>query len=263
MNCEEVLRVHAYFDGELDATDSASVQRHLGECAACRALLADLERTRASLRSVPRVPSPPSLRARIHTLLDAQPAVAAPRARERAWHSRNFWMGAFAGLGASAAAVVLVVLLVVRWTSAPLVDGLFAAHMHSLVGDHLIAVASGAPHAVKPWFAGRADVAPTVTDFSAQGFVLAGGRVDDVDGRRSAVMVYRHGAHVVNVFSWPANNLWLSRKTTRRGYRMLFWNIEDVAYCAVSDTAWSELVALEDLMRAQAAADRRLPAGRE
>jgi anti-sigma factor RsiW len=256
MNCTEVLRVHAYFDGELDAGEAASVQQHLGTCACCKTLLADLERTRATLRPAPQMRAPARLRTHIDALLDAEP-VMVPRERPRAWRSRNFWLGAFAGLGTSAAAAVLVLLLLIPAASAPLVDDLLAAHLHSLTGDHLIAVASSEQHTVKPWFAGRADVAPTVTDFGAQGFALAGGRVDELDGRRSAVMVYRHGAHVVNVFSWPANNLWRPRTTTRRGYRMLFWQIGDVAYGAVSDAGWSELASLEDLMRAQAAAEQR------
>jgi hypothetical protein len=37
---------------------------------------------------------------------------------------------------------------------------------------------------------------------------------------------------------------------------MLFWQIGDVAYCAVSDAAWSELAALEDLMRTRAAIEQ-------
>jgi hypothetical protein len=37
---------------------------------------------------------------------------------------------------------------------------------------------------------------------------------------------------------------------------MLFWKIGDVAYCAISDAAWSELTALEDLMRAHAAIEQ-------
>jgi len=257
MNCAEALRVHAYFDGELDEGEAASVRQHLGTCACCETLLADLERTRAALRPAPQMRAPARLRTHIDALLDAEPVMTVPRERLRVWRSRNFWLGAFAGLGTSAAAVALALLLLIPAMSAPLVDDLLAAHLHSLTGDHLIAVASGEQHTVKPWFAGRADVAPTVADFGAQGFALAGGRVDELDGRRSAVMVYRHGAHVVNVFSWPASNHWRPRTSTRRGYRMLFWQIGDVAYCAVSDAAWSELAALEHLMRAQAAAEQR------
>jgi len=253
MNCTEVLRVHAYFDGELDANEAASLEQHLGGCAGCQALLADLERTREALRRAPRTRAPAHLRARIDALLDSEAA----ESRSRVWRARPFWWGAFAGLVTSAAAVLLFMFVLLPAASAPLVDELFAAHLRSLSGDHLISMISSDQHTVKPWFAGRADVSPTVADFAARGFPLAGGRVDELSGRRSAVMVYRHGAHVINVFAWPDDALALPHTTSRRGYRLLFWRIGDVAYCAVSDAAWSELGTLEDLVRAQAAAEQR------
>ena len=87
MNCAEVLRVQAYFDGELDAGEAASVRQHLGTCAGCQALLADLERTRATLRAAPQMRAPEHLRTRIDALLDAEPVMAVPRERPRAWRS--------------------------------------------------------------------------------------------------------------------------------------------------------------------------------
>lgn len=256
MNCAEVLRVHAYFDGELEEGAAASVRHHLECCASCRTLLAELERTRAILRSAPPVRAPAHLRARIDALLDAEQADAAARVKPRAWRSRPFWFGAFAGLATSAMAVALFLFVYLPAASAPLVDDLLAAHLQSLKGDHLIAMVSREQHTVKPWFAGRADVSPTVGDFAARGFSLAGGRVDELSGRRSAVMVYRRGAHIVNVFAWPEEQLPLPRTTSRRGYRMLFWKIGDVAYCAVSDAQWSELTALKDLVRSRAASEQ-------
>jgi anti-sigma factor RsiW len=201
------------------------------------------------------------VRNRIDALLDAEPPVKTAHSPRRIARSRPFWLGALAGLGVSAAAVALMLFAYLRTTSAPLVDELLAAHVRSLSADRLIAVVSSEQHTVKPWFAGRADVSPTVTDFGARGFSLEGGRVDELAGARSAVMVYRHGAHLVNVFSWPRQKLPLPRTSTRRGYHLLFWQIGDVAYCAVSDTRWSELATLEELMRAQAETEeRRAPA---
>ena len=259
MNCAEAMRVQAYFDGELGADEVSAVHRHLEGCAHCRSLLADLDQGRSLLRRLPDISAPAELRTRIGVLLDAEPKLPAAKARSGAWNLRAFWLGAFAGLGASALAASVILLALLPAASSPLLDGLLAAHQGSLTSDHLISVASSERHAVKPWFAGRADVSPTVGDFAPQGFVLAGGRVDALPGARAAVMVYRRGRHVVNVFTWPDTHIALPRDTTRNGYHMLFWRVGDVAYCAVSDTGWAELGMLAGLIQAQAATEQ-LPA---
>ena len=50
MPCTEALRTQEYFDGELDASASVEVERHLETCADCAMLLADLEATRTLIR---------------------------------------------------------------------------------------------------------------------------------------------------------------------------------------------------------------------
>ncbi len=114
--------------------------------------------------------------------------------------------------------------------------------------SHLIDVVSTDQHTVKPWFAGHADVSPVVADFAPQGYQLIGGRADYLDGQRSAVVVYQHGRHVVNVFTWLASKGPLPGDATRSGYHMTFWKVGDLDYCAVSDTSWPELRALKKLL---------------
>jgi anti-sigma factor RsiW len=252
MQCPEALRTQAYLDGALDAVSAAAVEQHLEGCAQCRELLQDLERTRTALRrDLTDYRASPALRARIRQALDEESAASSSkrtptgRARSRA---PSFWLGAMSGLGASVVAAALVLFLTPLLSNS-LVDGLVSAHMRSLMPTHLIDVASTDKHTVKPWFAGHADVSPVVADFAAQGYRLVGGRVDYLDHQRAAVVVYQHGAHVINVFSWAANGGYLPRSATRDGYHLFFWRTADLEHCAVSDTGWDELEGLAQLLK--------------
>jgi anti-sigma factor RsiW len=131
----------------------------------------------------------------------------------------------------------------------PLLDDLVNAHERSLMPDHLIDVVSTDKHTVKPWFAGHADVSPVVADFAQQGYRLAGGRADYFDHQRAAVVVYQHGSHVINVFSWAVNQRGLPTNTTRDGYHLVFWRSGDVEYCAVSDAGLDEIHRLVQLLQ--------------
>ena len=130
-----------------------------------------------------------------------------------------------------------------------LVDDLVSAHVRSLMPAHLIDVASTDKHTVKPWFSTHTDVSPVVADFEPQGYRLIGGRADYVNHQRSAVVVYQHGHHFINVFSWAATQRALPKNATRNGYHLICWTAGDLAYCAVSDTAWDELLGLARLLQ--------------
>jgi anti-sigma factor (TIGR02949 family) len=259
MQCAEALRVQAYFDGEVDAISAADIERHVEHCAECAALLKDLELVRTALRQdVGLERAPPELRAKIALALDRESAaeVLRPMAQDppivqgrRYRRERSFWAGAFGGVGATALAAGLAMFVLVPRLANPLTDELVNAHVRSLMPAHLIDVVSTDRHTVKPWFAGHADVSPVVADFESQGYKLVGGRVDYLDHQRSAVVVYQHGAHVINVFSWAANGRTLPGNATRSGYHLVFWKTGDLAYCAISDTGSEELDGLVRLLR--------------
>jgi anti-sigma factor RsiW len=259
VQCAESLRVQAYFDGEVDALVAAEIERHVEHCGECRALLQDLEKLRTALREgVTYAAAPQALRTQILQALDQEDAaLASPavRTKQRSmpqskdWRGRSFWTGAFSGIGGAALAATIAFFVVMPAVS-PLSNELVSAHVRSLMPAHLIDVVSTDKHTVKPWFAGHADVSPVVSDFESQGYRLIGGRADYIEHQRSAVVVYQHGAHVINVFTWSAGGR-LPSNTTRSGYHLAFWQQGDIQYCAVSDTGWDELLGLVRLLHEQ------------
>jgi anti-sigma factor RsiW len=261
MQCAESLRVQAYFDGELDALSAAEVERHSEVCAECRALLQDLDHVRTALRQeLTYARAPPELRARVMRALDEESTVRSPRrdgVRLTSWRPRPFWKGAFTGIGGTAIAAGIAFFVLAPSFINPVLDDLVSAHVRSLMPDHLIDVVSTDKHTVKPWFAGHTDVSPVVADFDQQGYRLIGGRADYFDHQRAAVVVYQHGPHVINVFSWAADRSGLPKNTTRNGYHLAFWKTGNLVYCAVSDTAWDELLGLVRLLQDLGARDAR------
>lgn len=261
MRCAESLRVQAYFDGELDALSAADVERHCEACAECRERLEDLEQLRTALRQeLTYAVTPPPLRARIMRALDRESTVQRPRldaGRLMRWRPRPFWQGAFSGIAGTAIVAAIALLLLAPPLSNPLLDELVSAHVRSLMPEHLIDVESTDKHTVKPWFAGHTDVSPVVADFPQQGYRLIGGRADYFYRQRAAVVVYQHGSHVINVFSWAATNASLPKNTTRNGYHLAFWKTGNLAYCAVSDASWEELERLVQLLQDLGAHDIR------
>ena len=258
MQCAESLRVQAAFDGELDAVSAAAVERHAERCPECRPLREHLEHTRARLRrDLDYTQASPQLRARIAQLLEAEESAERGAARRPpAWRARPFWLGTLAGAGAALAASFGAVLLVpLLRTSMP--DELLAAHMRSLMPGQLTQVVSTDRHTVKPWFAGRADVFPVVADFSAEGYRLLGGRADPLDHQRSAVLVYEHGAHAIDVFAFMPGRAPLPGEVSRRGFHIACWRGGDLGYCAVSDAGWEELATLRTLLQDLAERDSR------
>jgi anti-sigma factor RsiW len=251
VQCPESLRVQAGFDGELDAVSAADIERHMEHCDECRSLHSELVELRSALRrDLPYEQTPSLLRDRVTQLLDAEDRVrVTSHVAKATWRARPFWFGLTTGAGAAAAAAVLAFALIATPSTNPTVDELLGVHVNSLLSTHLIDVASSDHHTVKPWFAGHTDVSPVVADFASQGYLLIGGRVAYVEHQRAAVVVYRHGAHVINVFVWAASDRSFPRTLTRDGYHLAFWNSGDLQYCAVSDTGWDELRTLERLLQ--------------
>jgi anti-sigma factor RsiW len=143
--------------------------------------------------------------------------------------------------GVCSALSVTLTLAVVRLPPSPATDPsmdvLVSRHALSLAGP-LVAFASQDRHHVKPWFHGKVDFAPAVRDLSAMGFVLEGARLERLDGRAAAAVVYRIRNHPINLFVWRAtaprqpSGIALSQV---RGYAVAQWSEQELMFAAVSD----------------------------
>ncbi|HEV2017128.1 MAG TPA: hypothetical protein VGQ98_02355 [Gemmatimonadaceae bacterium] len=128
-------------------------------------------------------------------------------------------------------------------TTSELVD----AHVRSLLPGHLLDIESSDRHTVKPWFAGKTDIAPVVVDLADKGFPLLGGRLDYVDGHTAAALAYGRRGHTINLFVWrtvPGEPG--AGSFAVRGYSLLHWSSNGLSSWAVSDAALSELEAFRD-----------------
>jgi anti-sigma factor RsiW len=132
-----------------------------------------------------------------------------------------------------------------------LIDDAISDHVRSLQAQHLTDVASTDQHTVKPWFAGKLDFSPPVVDLASAGFPLTGGRLEHLDGRPAAALVFHRRQHAINLFIWPAGAGVLSpRSTERDGYNATTWSHAGLNFLAVSEIPATELKQFADAFRA-------------
>jgi anti-sigma factor RsiW len=254
MQCDRTGEtIGAYIDQELTPATRREVAAHLAACASCAALAEELQNAIRQVAALGREAAPAHLATEIRARLAAAspPArPAQPGAIERLALRR--WAGTAAALllacGLTAAATVLVVSRID--TTANLQREVVAAHVRSLLQDNPTQIASSEAHNVKPWFAGRLEFAPNVKDLAAEGFPLAGARLDYIGERRVAALVYRRRLHVVNVFLWPSAEAADSMPVSlvHRGYNIVTFNRGGIVYWAISDLNMTELRLLQSLL---------------
>lgn len=232
------LALQAMFDDELDPLAIVSLEDHLRGCAACREAYAKAERLRHALRTsdLHRV-APLELRARIEAMADEH--AVPPYAPSRAGFLP--WLGGGA-IGALAASLALLV-SVPTATAPTIADELVSSQIRSLQTGHLVDVETSDRHTVKPWFNGRIDYSPPVVDLAVQGFPLVGGRLDVLEGRTVAALVFKRRLHTINLFVRPDPANGRDGAISQQGYTIERWSVSGLEYWAVSDIPAGELEA--------------------
>lgn len=252
MTCEEARGLlHALIDGELDASHAREIEAHAAACARCAAELAAARELRAALRGhALAYTAPASLRRSIDR---AVPKPVSGTSR------RTLLKGFALGSAVSAAAAAGVGFVVIGANKDNRILGeAVSAHLRSLQADHLTDVLSGDRHTVKPWFNGRMDLAPPVIDLTGQGFTLIGGRLDFIDGKPVAAIVYRRRVHVINLFVMQGMGAAFTAPKLEviQGFNILRWTDHGLNLMAVSDLAQDELEEFEAKFEAAAKAER-------
>lgn len=246
MTCKETQDLlDAYEDGELDSSSELAIESHLQGCPPCSSVFASLKLLVSALqRGTLRFNAPQHLKPVVLSGIErANPVVR---------HSFGDWrwvpfaasivvIAALSGLLATRAAKPSV--------ETKLIGDIVSSHVRSLLADHLTDVTSSDTHNVKPWFSDKLDYSPPARDLSAQGFPLLGGRMDYLQNRPVAALVYQRNQHLINLFVWPANESTPERRLVLRGYSLMHWEKSGMTYWLVSDLNPEELTECAGLLK--------------
>jgi len=238
-------RLDAYVDGELPESEARDLAAHLAECRDCTARHDALVALRATIAAqAPYHGADAALRGRVRASLRAA-AGGGRRPGLMSWRPL-------------AVAAMLAVVAVGAWQLSAaraerdtVARDVLASHVRSLLGEHLTDVASTDQHTVKPWFNGRLDFSPPVSDFAGAAFTLLGGRIDYVAGRPVAALVYGRRRHFINVYLWPADRGATGGPSalTRQGYHLRHWTTPGFVYWIASDLGTTELDEFAGLLK--------------
>lgn len=221
-------------DGELTPRELVEVDDHIETCIFCQRFYDDLEEFKSRLHATTtRYALPDHVRRNIQGFLAKQ-----ARPQPLPWK----WIAVASSLLLLVSLVWNVSLRLRNSASDLVADQVLSSHLRSLMGTHLLDIPSSDLYTVRAWFNGKVDFSPEVKDFSRQGFRLIGGRMDYLDGRPVAALVYQRQEHLVNLFLWPSHSAQgKARGVKLSGFNLLFWTDEGITCWAASDLQASEL----------------------
>jgi anti-sigma factor RsiW len=258
-NTEHQL-LNAFVDGELDLSSRLEIEQRMQADAAFARRVEELGQLREAIREgADYHRAPAALREGLAGLVAPEsrrpPPVRTPASVVAAVQRWLDWRPLVASLGL--VAMVAVALNLVWFRSAQderLLDDVVASHVRSTLGQHLVDVASSDHHTVKPWLSSKLDFSPPVNELPIPGSVFVGGRVDYLDGRPVAALVYRQGQHVVNAFVWPSGEKDSKPAFAReRGFQTAHWSSGGMTHWVISDVNRDEFNTVVGALRTAAA----------
>jgi len=225
--------LHAYLDRELSLEGSLEVEAHLAACGACRRELETYRALRRLLQSA-KAAAP-----------EAEYALMKVTRNVRARRRRVYAVGGFGAMAAAA----LVALMVVPKLNDGVVHEVASVHARALDSGQSVELASSDPAAIGQWLSARLPgaVPPAA---GGDGFALRGARVDSLEGRPVATVVYQVRNHLVDVFAWPSAERDMEPRPSVAGrWTVCRWAHRGVAYWMVSDAGTDDLKALATLIK--------------
>jgi anti-sigma factor (TIGR02949 family) len=247
MDCNEARRfLEAYVDGEIELTRQVDVEAHLVSCGECKKAAEAATKFRHLIKmNTPVYKAPPELKAEVRAAL------------RKISKSEMSWISRLRRPLLYAAAILIVCLLCVgSWIATSenkervLIAQAISNHSHSLLADHLLDLSASDRHVLKTWFTGRLDYSPPLADLSEAGYKLVGGRLDILENRPVAAIVYSHQDHVINEFVWPAVRRTIDFDVqSHQGFSMCGWSKSGFNYLIVSDLSQANMETFEDQIR--------------
>lgn len=242
MNCQQAKPlIDPYADGELEAAATLELERHIHDCPACALAWRNLQSLKKTLKQDSLYFTAPmdlrrKVKAELHSQLGTKSRWSLPN-----W---NWLTGVTTGLATACFALLLTLMLLRPSAQQQLTDEIVSSHIRSLMANHALDVVSTDQHTVKPYFNGKLDFSPPVKDLAAQDFPLIGGRLDYLDGRSVAAVVFQHRKHIINLFVWPAKEAdsQPAMLASRQGYHVIHWSEAGMTFWAVSDLNEKELM---------------------
>ena len=236
--------LHAYVDGELDPERALELEAYLAESPLTRAACERLRDLSAAIRADAEYYAAPAAFA--ERLAAAVPPE--PEGKPRRFALPRWLPSATMFAGVALASWIVATLLVRPGEDERIATEVVASHVRATLSGHSYDVASSDQHTVKPWLSARLPFSPPVTDLSAQGFELAGGRLDYVGGQRVAVLAYKRRQHLIDVFVWPSAARPREPKLARDGFNVERFAKDGMEFWLVSDLNRNELGDLARLL---------------